>query len=268
MEHGEDGDAEHAFEQPEVERFKPAQAIGADRHGQSRIDQVKEDGYGFGGYGSDGGSLDAEGREAGMAENEQVVEDDVGNGHAYRVQGKHLGAGDTDKKGAEHHANEREKEAEDTPIQEFFGSVQQGIRGNQDPEDVGSEEAGKEEEQGGQNKEEKDALYHDGAYLVVPFFTVAAGDDDLRAGAETESDGESADIVESAHGGSAEFDLADASEEGGVGDVDYVLRQQSEKDGVAYLADLFVGVHRLLLFLRMGRDKKSPPAVRRAFNVW
>lgn len=243
LEHGKNRDAEYAPQQAEIERPEAVEAIQTDRNGKPCIDQVEKNGHGFGDDRGDGGALDAQPGKSAVAENEQVIERHIGYGHKDGIQRQHFGTGDPDKEGPEHHAHEREKEAEDAPVQEFFGGIQQGIRRDQDPKYIGSEETGKNKQGGCHDKEKKYALNHNRAYFVVAFLAVAPGDDDLRAGTETESNGEGADVVEPAHGGCAQFDFADTAQKSGIGDVDDILRQQAEQNGVAYLADLLIGVH-------------------------
>lgn len=83
-----------------------------------------------------------------------------------------------------------------------------------------------------------------GPTSAVTCFTVAAGNDDLGTGAESEGNGENTNIEKPTHGRSTEGYLTDTSQKGSVGDVDDILRKQAQENRVTDTPDLFVGIHK------------------------
>ena len=59
-------------------------------------------------------------------------------------------------------------------------------------------------------------------------FSVAAGNHDLRTGAEAECHGEDTDVQQAAHSRSSQFHFAYMSQEGGIGYVNDILCQQCQ----------------------------------------
>ena len=77
---------------------------------------------------SDRRTGDAECRTTQLAEDQDVVQDDIREYHYDRVRGKDTGVGRADVKGAEQDGREREEEAVDAPVEIADRSGVNGIR--------------------------------------------------------------------------------------------------------------------------------------------
>ena len=160
-----------------------------------------------------------------MAEDEQVVQHHVDDGHDDRGQREDPRPGDAHKEGAKHDAGEGEEEAVDAPIEILHRGRAQLVGRDHDAHHSLAPEPRGDEAHRRQREQEEGALKDNGPDGLVASLPVASADDDLRSGAEAEGHGEDADVVQSAHGRSTERHLADAPQEDRVGDGDHVLRQ-------------------------------------------
>ena len=72
------------------------------------------------------------------------------------------------------------------------------------------------------------------------FFTIPAGNDDLRSNPESPAQHDDGKIVYPANGAGAQLHLTYPSQEGGIGNVEQVLRNAPQDDRVGDLPDITV----------------------------
>ena len=114
-----------------------------------------------------------------MSEYQGIVQYHIGQSHYYRIDGKYLGAGDSDIECPEHDVDKREEKAENAPVEKFHRGVINAFGRYQQAHDVATECFGKAEKQKSHGKQEQDSLDHDRPHVGITRFTVAAGNDDL-----------------------------------------------------------------------------------------
>ena len=146
--HGPNGDIENAAEEVALEMETWLEGVATPGDTMANVEGEEEDGDGLGDGGGDGGTRDAKGRETAFAENEKIVEDDVGGDHDKRIEGEDAGLGGGDKEGAEHGTDESKEEAVDTPAQVVVGGGENGGGVNEVAKEVRRDEAGEREYEG------------------------------------------------------------------------------------------------------------------------
>ncbi len=199
--HGPERDVEHAFEHRGVELGDAVQSVLAAVDAAAGVEDEEQERDAFGQRGAYGGSGDAEGGHPQLAEDEDVVEDDVAQHHDDGVQRERLGLCGAQKEGAEYARAEREQGAEHSPMQ-VAGGCLVDVFGRYDAlQNDGGEAVGQHEHDDGQSYLEVDAVVEEFAYLLVLPFAVAPRHEYSRSGTETERYHEDDHVEHSSNGG-------------------------------------------------------------------
>lgn len=124
LNHGPAGNGQHAFQQVGPERERPAEAVLPLIRRRARVNDEKEKGHGFRHAGGNGRPGDAHGGKAAFPENQAVIQHHVAQEHHDGIHRQDLRLGNPYIVGAEHHAEEGEKDAVGAPVQVIYrGSV-------------------------------------------------------------------------------------------------------------------------------------------------
>lgn len=125
----------------------------------------------------------------------------------------------------------------------------------------GREQPGKGEHDQCHDQQEINSLIEDGANHPEVALPVTAGNQNLRADAEAETQHEDGQIVHSCNGRGAQLHFAHTPHEGRIGHADKLFHNQADKDGVGHLPYFSVGIfgmhNRLFLFVGMQRYDNS-----------
>ena len=244
--HCPEGHIQHPAQHIHAEVGDAVQPVLPDVHAAAGVADEEQQRHALGQGRADGGARDAQGREAQVAEDEDVVEHHVAEHHHDGVERQRLGLHRAQEEGAEDDRAEREERAEHAPMQVVLGGAAHGGRGDDALQYQGREEVAEEEHHGGQAHLEVDAVVEQLADGAVVLFTVAPGNENLRADAEAEGHHEDDHVEDASDGRCAQFDLAHAAQEGGVRHSDELLHDEADEDGVGDVPDLAVGVCGLL----------------------
>ena len=192
---------------------------------------------------ADGRARNAQGREAQLAEDEDVVEHHVGQHHHDGIERERLGLRRADVESAKHGRDEGEEEAEDAPVDVALGRGADVRVVDDALEQQGRNPLREGKHHDGEAQEEVDTVVEDGADFLVVLLAVAPRHDDLRAGTEAEAHHEYHHIIYSRDGRSPEFHLAHAPQKSRVGHSDELFHDQAHQTGVGNLPDFLVRIN-------------------------
>ena len=241
LHHGPAGNGQHAFQQMGPERERPAEAVLPLVRRRARVNDEKEEGNGLRHAGGNGRPGDAHDGKAAFPENEAVIQHHVAQEHHDGIDRQNLRLGNPHVIGAEHHAEEGEKDAVGAPVQVIHrGGVY--LWGFDDiPQDDGGKILGGGEQNHRQGQHEITALDHGGANAVVTAFPVAARNNDLRPEAEAEGQHEHGHVIHAAQGARSQRHIPHAAQENGVRQADHVLNDQADHEGIRHEPYLLIG---------------------------
>ena len=174
------------------------------------------------------------------AEYHGIVQKHVYERHDYGIHGQDFRVGDAYVKGAEHDIDERKQQSPHAPDEKFVGGIVHAFRVDEQAYHRFGKHEHQHEHYHCHRETECAALPHDFAYHVVVALSVSPCYEYLRTYAEAECHCVDADVEQSAHGCSSERGFSHMSEKCGVGHIDYVLGEQTEKNGVGYVPDVSV----------------------------
>ena len=117
---------QHAAQHAAAEAGDAVEAIFADVDAAAGVEDEEQERHAFGQRRTQGGAGDAHGREAEVAENQDVVEHHVAQHHHHRVQGQGAGLYRAQEEGSEDDGAKGEEGAEHAPVQIVFGSPADG----------------------------------------------------------------------------------------------------------------------------------------------
>lgn len=241
LHHGPAGNGQHAFQQMGAERERPAEAVLPFIRRRARINDEKEEGYGLRHTGGNCRSGNAHGRKAAFPEDEAVIQHHVAQKHHDGIDREDLCLGNPHVIGAEHHAEEGEKNAVGAPVQVIRRSAVHLGGFNDIPQDDGGKVLGCGKKRHRQDQHEITALDHGGGDAVVPPLPVAACDNDLRPEPEAEGQHEHGHVIHAAQGARSQRHIPHASQENGVRQADQVLNDQADHQGIGHEPYLLIG---------------------------
>ena len=206
-------------------------------------------------------------RHAQLPEYQRVVQHHVRPHHHQRVQRQYLGLGGGHEEGPEHHRHEREEEAVHPPAQVVVRGGAHLRRLYHPLQDAGRERLRHREYHRRQQQQERRPLPEhrpDGRVVALP---VAPGHQNLRPHAEPEPEHENRHVVHPGQRRGSQLDFAHPPEEGRVRQVNHVLHEHGDQDGVSDVPNLLVRVSHNRSVLRKRREgnqsfpiSRAPPA--------
>lgn len=153
--------------------------------------------------------------------------------------------GGTHKESPEHDGHEREEKAEYPPVDVAHGRLTDTGRRYYVRQYPRRKQLGQGKHNQCHGQQEINSLIENGTDFPEITFSVAAGNQNLRADAETESQHEDGKVIYARNGRSTQFHFAHPSHEGRIGHADKLFHEQTNQDGVGHLPYFAVGIFRM-----------------------
>ena len=243
LKHRPDADVQEFAQHRKTEVGETVQTVACAIHFREGVDDEEKQGDEPRQSATDGGAGDAESGAAEMAEDEAIVEKDVGNQENDGVERQDTGFRGGDIERTKHGTAESKEDSADTPVQ----IVVRGFKDTRRVDDLVQKQRCKlpreKEKYQRKHKKEDQTVVEDASDAQIFSLAVATRHQDLRTDAETETEHEDGDVEDATQGGGSEFNLTDSSEEGGVGHADELLHEGAQKNRIGDGPDLrvFVG---------------------------
>ena len=243
LKHRPDADVQEFAQHRKTEVGETVQTVACAIHFREGVDDEEKQGDEPRQSATDGGAGDAESGAAEMAEDEAIVEKDVGNHENDGVERQDTGFRGGDIERTKHGTAESKEDSADSPVQ----IVVRGFKDTRRVDDLVQKQRCKlpreKEKYQRKHKKEDQTVVEDASDAQIFSLAVATRHQDLRTDAETETEHEDGDVEDATQGGGSEFNLTDSSEEGGVGHADELLHEGAQKNRIGDGPDLrvFVG---------------------------
>ena len=243
LKHRPDADVQEFAQHRKTKVGETVQPVACAIHFREGVDDEEKQGDEPRQSATDGGAGDAESGAAEMAEDEAIVEKDVGNHENDGVERQDTGFRGGDIERTKHGTAESKEDSADSPVQ----IVVRGFKDTRRVDDLVQKQRCKlpreEEKHQRKHKKENQTVVEDASDAQIFSLAVATRHQDLRTDAETETEHEDGDVEDAPQGGGSEFNLTDSSEEGGVGHADELLHEGAQKNRIGDGPDLrvFVG---------------------------
>ena len=243
LKHRPDADVQKFAQHRKTKVGETVQTVACAIHFREGVDDEEKQGYESRQGATNGGAGDAESGAAEMAEDEAIVEKDVGNHENDGVERQDTGFRGGDIERTKHGTAESKEDSADSPVQ----IVVRGFKDTRRVDDLVQKQRCKlpreKEKHQRKHKKENQTVVEDASDAQIFSLAVATRHQDLRTDAETETEHEDGDVEDAPQGGGSEFNLTDSSEEGGVGHADELLHEGAQKNRIGDGPDLrvFVG---------------------------
>ena len=243
LKHRPDADVQEFAQHRKTKVGETVQTVACAIHFREGVDDEEKQGDEPRQSATDGGAGDAKSGAAEVAEDEAIVEKDVGNHENDGVERQDTGFRGGDIERTKHGTAESKENSADSPVQ----IVVRGFKDTRRVDDLVQKQRCKlpreKEKHQRKHKKEDQTVVEDAADAQIFSLAVATRHQDLRTDAETETEHEDGDVEDAPQGGGSEFNLTDSSEEGGVGHADELLHEGAQKNRIGDGPDLrvFVG---------------------------
>lgn len=124
-------DASHQFP---VERSQPVQPVLLPVHLIISIEEEEQGGRCLRNDRSQCRSAYSHFRESPFTKDQDIIQEDIDDGHDHGIQRQYLGTGDSDVQGTEHDIDKGKEESPHSPGKKLISGIVDGIRGNQCPD--------------------------------------------------------------------------------------------------------------------------------------
>ena len=243
LKHRPDADVQEFAQHRKTKVGETVQTVACAIHFREGVDDEEKQGNESRQGATDGGTGDTKSGAAEVAEDEAIVEKDVGNHENDGVERQDTGFRGGDIERTKHGTAESKEDSADSPIQ----IVVRGFKDTRRVDDLVQKQRCKlpreNEKHQRKHKKEDQTVVEDASDAQIFSLAVATRHQDLRTDAETETEHEDGDVEDATQGGGSEFNLTDSSEEGGVGHADELLHEGAQKNRIGDGPDLrvFVG---------------------------
>ena len=243
LKHRPDADVQEFAQHRKTEVGETVQTVACAIHFREGVDDEEKQGNESRQGATDGGAGDAKSGAAEVAEDEAIVEKDVGNHENDGVERQDTGFRGGDIERTKHGTAESKEDSADSPVQ----IVVRGFKDTRRVDDLVQKQRCKllreKEKHQRKHKKEDQTVVEDASDAQIFSLSVATRHQDLRTDAETETEHEDGDVEDATQGGGSKFNLTDSSEEGGVGHADELLHEGAQKNRIGDGPDLrvFVG---------------------------
>ena len=267
LKHRPDADVQEFAQHRKTKVGKTVQTVACAIHFREGVDDEEKQGNESRQGATDGGAGDAESGAAEVAEDEAIVEKDVGNHENDGVERQDTGFRGGDIERTKHGTAESKENSADSPVQ----IVVRGFKDTRRVDDLVQKQRCKlpreKEKHQRKHKKEDQTVVENASDTQIFSLAVATRHQDLRTDAETETEHEDGDVEDAPQGGGSEFNLTDSSEEGGVGHADELLHEGAQKNRIGDGPDLrvFVG-GRHYAARETGNEKGKKRAARETGN--
>ena len=240
LKHRPDADVQEFAQHRKTKVGETVQTVACAIHFREGVDDEEKQGNESRQGATDGGAGDAESGAAEVAEDEAIVEKDVGNHENDGVERQDTGFRGGDIERTKHGTAESKEDSADSPVQ----IVVRGFKDTRRVDDLVQKQRCKllreKEKHQRKHKKEDQTVVEDASDAQIFSLAVATRHQDLRTDAETETEHEDGDVEDATQGGGSEFNLTDSSEEGGVGHADELLHEGAQKNRIGDGPDLRV----------------------------
>ena len=243
LKHRPDADVQKFAQHGKTKVGETVQTVACAIHFREGVDDEEKQGNESRQGATDGSAGDAKSGAAEVAEDEAIVEKDVGNHENDGVERQNTGFRGGDIERTKHGTAESKENSADSPVQ----IVVRGFKDTRRVDDLVQKQRCKlpreKEKYQRKHKKENQTVVEDASDAQIFSLAVATRHQDLRTDAETETEHEDGDVEDAPQGGGSEFNLTDSSEEGGVGHADELLHEGAQKNRIGDGPDLrvFVG---------------------------
>ena len=243
LKHRPDADVQEFAQHRKTEVGETVQTVACAIHFREGVDYEEKQGNESRQGATDGGAGDTKSGAAEVAEDEAIVEKDVGNHENDGVERQDTGFRGGDIERTKHGTAESKEDSADSPVQ----IVVRGFKDTRRVDDLVQKQRCKllreKEKHQRKHKKENQTVVEDASDAQIFSLAVATRHQDLRTDAETETEHEDGDVEDAPQGGGSEFNLTDSSKEGGVGHADELLHEGAQKNRIGDGPDLrvFVG---------------------------
>ena len=259
LKHRPDADVQEFAQHRKTKVGETVQTVACAIHFREGVDDEEKQGDEPRQSATDGGAGDAKSGAAEVAEDEAIVEKDVGNHENDGVERQDTGFRGGDIERTKHGTAESKENSADSPVQ----IVVRGFKDTRRVDDLVQKQRCKlpreEEKHQSKRKKEDQTVVENASDAQIFSLAVATRHQDLRTDAETETEHEDGDVEDATQGGGSEFNLTDSSEEGGVGHADELLHEGAQKNRIGDGPDLRVfvgGRHDAAREMEERKDKK------------
>ena len=243
LKHRPDADVQEFAQHRKTKVGETVQTVACAIHFREGVDDEEKQGDEPRQSATDSGAGDAESGAAEVAEDEAIVEKDVGNHENDGVERQDTGFRGGNIERTKHGTAESKENSADSPVQ----IVVRGFKDTRRVDDLVQKQRCKllreKEKHQRKHKKEDQTVVENASDAQIFSLAVATRHQDLRTDAETETEHEDGDVEDAPQGGGSEFNLTDSSEEGGVGHADELLHEGAQKNRIGDGPDLrvFVG---------------------------
>ena len=259
LKHRPDADVQKFAQHRKTKVGETVQTVACAIHFREGVDDEEKQGDEPRQSATDGGAGDAKSGAAEVAEDEAIVEKDVGNHENDGVERQDTGFRGGNIERTKHGTAESKENSADSPVQ----IVVRGFKDTRRVDDLVQKQRCKlpreEEKHQSKRKKEDQTVVENASDAQIFSLAVATRHQDLRTDAETETEHEDGDVEDATQGGGSEFNLTDSSEEGGVGHADELLHEGAQKNRIGDGPDLRVfvgGRHDAAREMEERKDKK------------
>ena len=183
-----------------------------------------------------------------MPEDKDVVEKDVGDGHQNCRCSKNAGLRDSYVKTPENGIDKCKEIAVNSPVEVGEGCIVNLRRADSIFHDKRHAFERKYKNEYAQQKIKYQCIVENGTNLCEIFFTVSSSNQNLSSLTETKANHENGKVKHTANGRCTQFHFANPPKKGRIGDINNVLRNQRQKNGVGYFEYVFIGSHEILFY--------------------
>lgn len=243
LKHRPDADVQKFAQHGKTKVGETVQTVACAIHFREGVDDEEKQGDEPRQSATDSGAGDAKSGAAEVAEDEAIVEKDVGNHENDGVERQDTGLRGGDIERTKHGTAKSKEDSADSPVQ----IVVRGFKDTRRVDDLVQKQRCKllreKEKHQRKHKKENQTVVEDASDAQIFSLAVATRHQDLRTDAETETEHKDGDVEDAPQGGGSKFNLTDSSEEGGVGHADELLHEGAQKNRIGDGPDLrvFVG---------------------------
>ena len=259
LKHRPDTDVQEFAQHRKTKVGETVQTVACAIHFREGVDDEEKQGDEPRHSATDGGAGDTKSGATEVAEDEAIVEKDVGNHENDGVERQDTGFRGGNIERTKHGTAESKENSADSPVQ----IVVRGFKDTRRVDDLVQKQRcelpREKEKHQRKHKKEDQTVVEDAADAQIFSLAVATRHQDLRTDAETETEHEDGDVEDAPQGGGSEFNLTDSSEEGGVGHADELLHEGAQKNRIGDGPDLRVfvgGRHDAAREMEERKDKK------------
>ena len=238
LKHRPDADVQEFAQHRKTKVGETVQTVACAIHFREGVDDEEKQGYESRQSATDSGAGDAESGAAEVAEDEAIVEKDVGNHENDGVERQDTGFRGGDIERTKHGTAESKEDSADSPVQ----IVVRGFKDTRRVDDLVQKQRCKlpreNEKHQRKHKKEDQTVVENASDAQIFSLAVATRHQDLRTDAETETEHKDGDVEDATQGGGSEFNLTDSTEEGGVGHANELLHEGAQKNRIGDGPDL------------------------------